>query len=375
MSPSDFNKKIIEILSRVEYLTEKNLDEAVRKIELMIRYQFKSTTSLNPWYSNQALKKQIEQILTEAVNRVVRLTQDAITGIWELADKMNDERVFKKLLTATGVTVAAERILRYLNRVIPKGIDPGGEIRITAKFLEEVKGYPRNNEALKAFLNRKVDGLNLSARVWNIANEQVIPLIESKLAAGLVGGTSADQLSREVRSYLRNPDALFRRVRDVKTGKLKLSLAAEAYHPGAGVYRSSYMNAKRLTASETNFAYRSADHERWKGLDFIVGIDIRRSANNKGPCVLCDSLVGRYPKDYFHTGNHPFCICVATPILMEEDDFISLLTTDEPVKVEQTALPDGFKTWIRENAAKLNGNSAPYFARYNTRFVKAILKK
>ena len=59
------------------------------------------------------------------------------------------------------------------------------------------------------------------------------------------------RLSRDVRRYLRNPDKLFRRVRD-KHGNLRLSKAAKAYHPGRGVYRSSYRNALRLTATENN---------------------------------------------------------------------------------------------------------------------------
>ena len=67
------------------------------------------------------------------------------------------------------------------------------------------------------------------------------------------------RMSRDVCGYLRNPDKLFRRVRD-KHGNLRLSKAAKAYHPGRGVYRSSYRNALRLTATENNMAYRTADH-------------------------------------------------------------------------------------------------------------------
>ena len=76
-------------------------------------------------------------------------------------------------------------------------------------------------------------------------------------------------MSRDVRRYLRNPDKLFRRVRD-KHGNLRLSKAAKAYHPGRGVYRSSYRNALRLTATENNMAYRTADHLRWQQQPFVV---------------------------------------------------------------------------------------------------------
>lgn len=76
-------------------------------------------------------------------------------------------------------------------------------------------------------------------------------------------GKSANYLISDVRKYLKNPDALFRRVRD-KHGNLRLSKAAKAYHPVRGVYRSAYKNALRLTATETNMAYRTADHLRWQ---------------------------------------------------------------------------------------------------------------
>lgn len=59
-------------------------------------------------------------------------------------------------------------------------------------------------------------------------------------------------MTRDLRNYLQHPDVLFRRVRD-QHGILRLSQAAKDYHPGQGVYRSSYKNARRLTATETNF--------------------------------------------------------------------------------------------------------------------------
>ncbi|EJW89679.1 hypothetical protein EVA_22214, partial [gut metagenome] len=55
---------------------------------------------------------------------------------------------------------------------------------------------------------------------------------------------------------------------------------AAQFHPGRGVYRSSYMNARRLAATETNIAYRTADHLRWQDFDFVVGIRIVLSNNH-----------------------------------------------------------------------------------------------
>ena len=46
------------------------------------------------------------------------------------------------------------------------------------------------------------------------------------------------------------------------------------YHPGQGVYRSSYKNARRLAVTETNMAYRTSDYLRWQQMEFVVGIRV-----------------------------------------------------------------------------------------------------
>ncbi len=128
-------------------------------------------------------------------------------------------------------------------------------------------------------------------------------------------GVSAAAMSRTVRKLLNNPTALFRRVRD-KNGQLRLSQNAKNYHPGRGVYRSAYRNALRLTATETNMAYRTADHTRWQQLNFVTGIEIKLSNNHncrgiaKGQFYdICDELAGIYPKD-FKFSLHPISCSV-----------------------------------------------------------------
>lgn len=128
---------------------------------------------------------------------------------------------------------------------------------------EEYRRYFSNNEkAREAFIARKERGLNLSDRVWNYT-DQFKTEIEMGLDLGLRDGLSADEMSRTLRQYLKHPDMLFRRVRD-EHGQLHLSKRAAAFHPGRGVYRSSYKNARRLAATETNMAYRAADCTRWQ---------------------------------------------------------------------------------------------------------------
>jgi len=183
--------------------------------------------------------------------------------------------------------------------------------------------FARNEEALSAFQRRKMDNLTISDRVWNItgtAKEN----IEFYLQSGLSTGRSSALISQDFRQLLVNPDRRFHRIRNDQ-GKLIPSAPMRDYHPGQGIYRSSYKNALRLAVTETNMAYRTADHERWNKLDFVLGVDVKRSNNAKGSCDICDALAGRYPKDFKFASWHPFCICFAVPVLMDEDKFLDYL--------------------------------------------------
>lgn len=235
----------------------------------------------------------------------------------------------------------------------------------------------RNLEALKAFQERKVDGMNLSQRVWKYVG-QYKEQLESALDVGLGDGRSAQQLARDVKQNLNEPNRLFRRVRD-KRGNLVLSKAARAFHPGRGVYRSSVRNAQRLTRSEINMAYRESDWQRWQSLDFVVGFEIRRS--NHEPlcdCDLCEKLVGRYPKTFKFKGWHPQCMCYAVPILMDEETFDENELGDLKAALHGTTykkmqaknivvdVPDGFKQWVKDHVeAQANWASTPYFIKDN----------
>lgn len=245
------------------------------------------------------------------------------------------------------------------------------------------KMQDRNLDALQSFQARKVGGLSLADRVWKYT-EQYKAQIELGLDVGLGEGRSAQQLSRDLRQNLQDPNRLFRRVRD-KRGNLQLSKAAKAFHPGQGVYRSSYKNAMRLTRSEINMAYREADHLRWQQLDFVVGFEVHRSNHEpKCKCDLCERLVGKYPKYFKFKGWHPQCLCYATAILMDEADFDKQELSDLKsalkgteyrklsAKNEVTELPDGFKDWVAENETKqANWASTPYFIKDN--FVDGLL--
>lgn len=302
------------------------------------------------------IRKRVEKLMSGLKSRLTVSIVNGIDAEWTLANNKNSElarRVFGD--KADKLTEAQQR--RY---------------------------FSTNDSARQAFQQRKVNGLNLSERVWRYA-DQFKNEIEMGLDLGIRSGLSADEMSRDLRQYLRRPDMLFRRVRD-EHGQLHLSKRAADYHPGRGVYRSSYMNARRLAATEANIAYRTSDHLRWQQMDFVVGIEIRLSNNHtcKGSdgkprpfTDICDKLQGRYPKDFKFTGWHPHCRCYAISILKTQEEI-----AEDTRKILNGEKPDGnsvnrvddvpqeFKDWIADNADRAaRSMSMPYFIKDNMQYV------
>ncbi|MBA4852061.1 hypothetical protein [Emticicia sp. BO119] len=230
----------------------------------------------------------------------------------------------------------------------------------------------RSKEALQAFQQRVSGGLKLSDRVWRIT-EQFQQEFELVMSTGLIEGKSAAEMARATKHLLKEPDKVFRRVRD-KHGILQLSKKAKAYNPGQGVYRSSYKNAVRLNANEINIAYRTADHLRWKSDPTVVGFEVKLSNRHKVR-DMCDDLKGKYPKDFKFVGWHTSCLCFKVPILVNDDDFDLIqqatLNGEELPKGFKPAnqvndLPDGFKDWVKNNTERSkNWKSQPYFIQDN----------
>ena len=202
-------------------------------------------------------------------------------------------------------------------------------IRTSRLTKEEAAQYKdRNLEALAAFQTRKVGGLGLSQRVWKYCGD-LKETLELGIDVALGEGGSAQRLSKELRSFLQEPERLYRRVRD-KGGNLRLSKAAKLYHPGQGIYRSSAKNAQRLARTEINMAYRESEYLRWQQLDFVVGFRVMLSNNHtttdskgkKVPLIdICDELAGDYPKTFKFLGWHPQCRCLVVPIMADYDEY------------------------------------------------------
>lgn len=221
--------------------------------------------------------------------------------------------------------------------------------------------YQTNSDALKAFQNRKDRGFNVSAKLWQqstIYKEE----LEAAISCAIQKGTSAVTLSKQISKYLLDFPSLQKDYKE-KYGS--------AEHLKDCEYRSI-----RLARSEINMAYRTAENERWKQMDFVVGYEIKRSGR-EFPCTVCESLVGKYPKDFVWTGWHPTCRCYKIPILKTEEEFWAWDGRSEAITEsvnEVKDLPDSFKKWVLDNQQRIDDakkrGTLPYFLKDNPSFLK-----
>lgn len=267
--------------------------------------------------------------------------------------------------------------------------------------------FLRNKEAMDAFFARKTgeEGLNLSQKVWKY-NGMFKEELENTLDLAIGEGTPANRLATKIKGYLQEPDKFYRRFR-VKIGEDEngnpiygriwkrriwdkesesykwVNDDPKKYHPGQGVYRSSYRNAQRLARTETNIAYREADFIRWQQLDFVVGVEIKLS-NNHPVWDICDDLKGVYPKGFKWVGWHPNCRCYMVPVLAKEEELDQMLDKilngEDPGSVVTDSpkdLPDQFQTWVKDNEERYAKAEAkgtlPYFIKDNKKAVEQIL--
>lgn len=247
--------------------------------------------------------------------------------------------------------------------------------KIPAEILNKLKEapMPRNAEALKAFQERKIGKFTISDRVWSITQNTKKEL-EFALDLGLSEGKSAQQLAREIKKYLREPDRLYRRVRD-KHGNLTLSKNAKAYKPGQGVYRSSMANAVRLTKEENNLAYRESDQLRIMQNNDIVGYQIQLSNAHK-IVDICDDLKGFYPKNFIWKGWHIGCMCQRFTVRKTDKEIIDEINKGLNLPPERSEnyisdVPEQFQTYMDENKAKMEGwKTQPSFMVDNRKYLK-----
>lgn len=301
---------------------------------------------------------------------------------------------------------------------------------ITSIFGKKVKEdnhyaryFARNKESVDVFFKRKSEygGLNLSQRVWKYVGDFKTEM-EMALSVAMGEGKSAATISREVRKYLQRPDMMFRRFR-VKTGEQDIfdadgnvvgkepvygrvwkrkvidavtgnvswqTVNLKDYSFGRGVYRSSYKNAMRLARTETNMAYRTADQERWRQLDFVIGYRVVLSDNHPEPDICNDLSAKRgekgsrgvYPKDFVFKGWHPQCRCYVVPILADEKEFDKIqeaILNDEPIPESKDVIREPnkyFQDWWKSNKSRVaEAQSLPYWVKDNPKYTRIKREK
>lgn len=227
--------------------------------------------------------------------------------------------------------------------------------------------YQPNNDALKAFQQRKDKGFTISDKLWNQSTLYKQEL-EEAISCAIQKGTSAIILSKQISKYLLDFPQLQKDYKE-RFGKASRAMDCE--------YRSI-----RLVASEINMAYRQAENLRWQQMDFVVGYEIKLSnnhtCNGKPFQDICDILAGKYPKDFQWTSWHPLCRCYKIPILKTEEEFWEWDGRNEATTAsvnEVKDVPDAFKKWINENIQRAKSwDSAPYFIRDNDKYIREDFK-
>ncbi|WP_417444636.1 DUF559 domain-containing protein [Joostella sp.] len=244
MPTNPCHKKLLGLLETQDWhLSRIYTDYSERWAKVLRKYGYGKSSNTNIWKGNKRIEAELDKVMIDYQKDIDTYIKSNINTGWGMSNDCNDDLV----------------------NSYTKGVElPNKEIY-----------FGRNLEALAAYRNRVSAGLNLSDRVWNLTH-QTKDQLETILKSGVMEGRSASKMATDLKEYLVEPDRRYRRIRD-KNGKLVYTSPGADYHPGQGVYRSSYKNALRLARNETNIAYRSADNERRKQLDFVTGIQVNLS--------------------------------------------------------------------------------------------------
>lgn len=375
MKKQDAKSETAKRIARTEAYAEKVRQQFAQTVNAILALN-KSMPTLDEGvmfsFDDQSMKmqKQVEQLLRQLHSVATMAIKKGITLEWEQAniecDKLVQSCFGKKVLSSP----------------------------------EFAAWTQRNEKARDAFIARSDNGLNLSDRVWQSVR-QLRDEMEVAMTVAIGEGDSAASMSRKVREYLNEPDLMFRRfrykdeetgewkrkwkkrIKDETTGKYRwIDYNRDDYKTGAGVYKSSAKNAMRVARTETNIAYRRADNERWKQMDFVLGQKIQLSHSHPKKDI-CDKLQGDYPAEFVFDGWHPQCFCFATPILMDEEEMAKV--TEAFLRGEKytpkgkkiTSYPQNFKDWVTEHseqiAASRDRGTEPYFIKNNAAVIDNIL--
>lgn len=320
------------------------------------------------WSDYPETRTALQKLQADYISEMAAIIMAGTSKEWKESNRLQDLLANKVIKAYTGTDKAGKEYARY---------------------------FEVDHDALKAFQQRRENGMNLSKRVWNLSKQYKTEL-EDAISAAIEPGQSAMSLAVSIKKYLNEPDLMFQRFRyKDENGRWKkkwkrkiiddegktrfIDCDKGAYRnqwTGPGYYKSSAKNAQRLARTEINMAYRTAEQTRWKKFDFVVGYEIKTTQNGRHVPDICDDLKGKYPKTFLFRGWHPHCLCYCIPILKTVDEFFLDDVSSKSVN-DVKDIPEGFKDWVKDNKERIlqaeQSSGLPYFIKDNYDDVANIL--
>lgn len=168
MSSLSFHDKqhVLRLLTQ-QGQVKRIFDDFVRRAGLIL-VQWTEKNTDNVWVRNAVLEKQIDKLLIELHDSLLANINNNTISAWEASNLKNDD-LLKEFIKDLA-----------LSEIIGK-----------SRYEKLEQGmFSRNMEALKAFQQRKIDGLNTSQRVWK-AVEGAKENLEYYLSSGISTGRPA----------------------------------------------------------------------------------------------------------------------------------------------------------------------------------------
>ncbi len=320
----ELSKRLAGYMMRVRNIYDRLNEKAAMLVE-SVGYDGLAEFSFDDY---PEIEREVKLLLSQFVGEMQTLIYSGTSSEWKSSNTFQDA-VADKALKYYRAQVHGDRFKHY---------------------------YRDNGDQLKAFLQRKENGLNLSSKLWNQSGNYKESL-EVTISTAIEKGMSATALSKKLSRYLNDWPSL-------------QADYQEKYGKATNIHDCEYRSL-RLARNEISMAYRSAEQARWQQFDFILGYKIKLSDSHPR-YDICDDLAGDYPKDFKFRGWHPNCLCYTVPIVMSEDEYWSENRENSPNMV--TAPPENFGKWVSENSERIDEarsrGTLPYWVMDNREFVK-----
>ena len=211
--------------------------------------------------------------------------------------------------------------------------------------------FQPNSDALKAFQARTEKGMNLSSKLWN-QSDSLKKELECTISTAIDKGQSAVVLSKRISQYL--------------TDYPSMKADYEEKFGHAIKCKDCQYASMRLARTEINMAYRTAEQNRWRQFDFILGYEVKLSKRHPAHDI-CNDLQGKYPKDFNFVGWHPNCMCYVVPIIMSDEQYYGSDRVKKEAQIDRT--PKSFNDWVRVNRMRIGRTQhLPYFLKDNRKY-------